>query len=810
MHHPLSSSAVPASPTRTAAPLMRYRFGAFEFDVAKRELRRDGAPVEMPARVFECLAYLIAHRDRAVGRDELLQAVFGRVAVSDGQLAQIVLRARRCVGDDGQGQDVIRTVPRYGFRWVAATQALASDDDGLAMYEGEAVTASLPVAMSDPIPALVQHEVVAAAPGPMPIRRRRSQLMLIAAGMIAAVVAIWSLSSGRDDGPTTPARLATSPASRATLVLPLRVDSAGDATWARLGVMDYLAERLRRAGMSVPPSETTLALLGAQPTTIDRARLRRAAGADLIVSGRAQRVAQGPQRGWRVDLEAEAGDGMRHRASAVGADLLDVAQLACDRLLPALGRSSPAASAHALGLDERLQRVKAAMLGDELDTARRILLAAPPSQLSQPQLRYRLAQIDYRAGDFKAAEIALDDVLAGNEARADPLFRARLLIARGGARYRRNALFEAERDFQAALDALSAVDADLEHGHALNGRAVARSALGRDAQAVADFGAARIRLLRAGDRIGAARVDANLGALEMTRGHPAQAQDYLSSALSVFEQSAAINELQVTRSALSAVHLQRLDPQAALAVADRALQLSPRSPDPTLRLAAHLDRANALVALGRFAEARRVLEDPAIAATTTPAYEQRRAQSLVELARRGGDPRAAVRIADAALADWKRMPGDDLRDWVRLRREQAALAADLPPAAEAAALPTDDEPTVPGLLASALLRDDGSAETGFREALALAERRGAPAEIADVVGAYAPWLIARDRVPEASALIGRIAPWAGRCYDCAQLQLQLADALGDRALRAEAQRGIARLAGERREAAAPVPRRELR
>ncbi|MBC7990520.1 MAG: hypothetical protein H7Y19_13180, partial [Luteimonas sp.] len=50
----------------------------------------------------------------------------------------------------------------------------------------------------------------------------------------------------------------------------------------------------------------------------------------------------------------------------------------------------------------------------------------------------------------------------------------------------------------------------------------------------------------------------------------------------------------------------------------------------------------------------------------------------------------------------------------------------------------------------------------------------------------------------------------GRCYDCALLQLQLADALGDRALRAEAQRGIARLAGERREPSAPAPPRELR
>ncbi|MBC7990603.1 MAG: winged helix-turn-helix domain-containing protein, partial [Luteimonas sp.] len=270
MHHPLSSSssAVPASPSRTAEPLMRYRFGAFEFDVAKRELRRDGVPVEMPARVFECVVHLIAHRGRAVGRDELLQAVFGRVAVSDGQLAQIVLRARRCVGDDGQGQDVIRTVPRYGFRWVAETQTLLGDD-GLVLREGEGVAATMPasrpVSGPEPTPTPVQHDAVAASPGPTAIRRRGLRFALAAACVIAALVAIWSLSSWRDGGaPATHARSATPAPPRATLVLPLRVDNAGDATWARLGVMDYLAERLRRAGMSVPPSETTLALLGAR------------------------------------------------------------------------------------------------------------------------------------------------------------------------------------------------------------------------------------------------------------------------------------------------------------------------------------------------------------------------------------------------------------------------------------------------------------------------------------------------------------------------------------------------------------------
>src|SRR3546814_13796849 len=79
-------------------------------------LFRSGDVVALPARVFECLCCLIEHRDRAVSRDELVQAVFGRPNVSDAQLAQAVLRSRRAVGDDGQEQHTIRTVPRYGFR----------------------------------------------------------------------------------------------------------------------------------------------------------------------------------------------------------------------------------------------------------------------------------------------------------------------------------------------------------------------------------------------------------------------------------------------------------------------------------------------------------------------------------------------------------------------------------------------------------------------------------------------------------------------------------------------------------------------
>ena len=112
-----------------------HEFGEFRFVVSARELWRAGRRVELPRRTFECLEHLIAHRDRAVGRDELVAAIFGRTNVSDAQLGQVVLRARRAVDDDGNAQRVIRTIPGYGYRWVADVRVRAGDagvDDGAA------------------------------------------------------------------------------------------------------------------------------------------------------------------------------------------------------------------------------------------------------------------------------------------------------------------------------------------------------------------------------------------------------------------------------------------------------------------------------------------------------------------------------------------------------------------------------------------------------------------------------------------------------------------------------------------------------
>src|SRR5690242_17191798 len=94
-----------------------YRFGDYRLAPAARELWYREQLVALPPKSLDCLIWLVEHRERAVGRDELISAVWGRVDVSDDVLAQTLLRARRAVGDTGNEQRAIRTVPRFGYRW---------------------------------------------------------------------------------------------------------------------------------------------------------------------------------------------------------------------------------------------------------------------------------------------------------------------------------------------------------------------------------------------------------------------------------------------------------------------------------------------------------------------------------------------------------------------------------------------------------------------------------------------------------------------------------------------------------------------
>jgi len=97
---------------------MIYRFDAFELDLGRLELRRDGVALGIEPQVFELLALLVAQRDRIVSKDELQEQVWKGRFVSDSVINSRISTARSLVGDDGRTQRLIKTHHRQGFRFV--------------------------------------------------------------------------------------------------------------------------------------------------------------------------------------------------------------------------------------------------------------------------------------------------------------------------------------------------------------------------------------------------------------------------------------------------------------------------------------------------------------------------------------------------------------------------------------------------------------------------------------------------------------------------------------------------------------------
>src|SRR5262245_34498193 len=112
---------------------MFYVFGDYTLDTQRCEVRRAGQPVHVRTKVFQLLAYLLAHRDRVVSRQELCAHLWPRQFISDVTLDACLAEARRAVGDSGRAQQVIHTRHGQGYRFVAAVAGHnhPSLDDGL-------------------------------------------------------------------------------------------------------------------------------------------------------------------------------------------------------------------------------------------------------------------------------------------------------------------------------------------------------------------------------------------------------------------------------------------------------------------------------------------------------------------------------------------------------------------------------------------------------------------------------------------------------------------------------------------------------
>ena len=104
---------------------MRYLFEHFVFDTDRRELSRGADVVSTTPQVFDLLDYLIRNRERVVSKDDLVNAIWKGRVVSDAALTTRLNAVRSLIGDTGDEQRLIKTLPRRGFRFVGAVREVS-------------------------------------------------------------------------------------------------------------------------------------------------------------------------------------------------------------------------------------------------------------------------------------------------------------------------------------------------------------------------------------------------------------------------------------------------------------------------------------------------------------------------------------------------------------------------------------------------------------------------------------------------------------------------------------------------------------
>jgi len=99
-----------------------YRFGSYCLDPAERVLLREDQPVILPPKDLETLLVLVEKAGHIVEKEELLQKVWPGVFVEEGNLSRRIFNLRQVLGDAPDRREYIETIPRRGYRFVAAVQ----------------------------------------------------------------------------------------------------------------------------------------------------------------------------------------------------------------------------------------------------------------------------------------------------------------------------------------------------------------------------------------------------------------------------------------------------------------------------------------------------------------------------------------------------------------------------------------------------------------------------------------------------------------------------------------------------------------
>jgi len=497
-----------------------FRFGTFTVDVARRELRSGADEVEVQPRVFDLLVFLLENHERAVDKDELQDAVWPGMFITETALTRAVMKARKAVGDDASRQQVIKTVHGHGYRFVAELLPEPAAPDQEAEKRPD----------TPPRPARGESRA--------PLSRRTGLLVASGLALVLALAIAWVL-------------LRPPPALDAETriaVLPL-ADQTGSAelAWTRLGLMSYVSGLIGAdGGLPVVADGSVVSLAENLGWT---GELGDAANAELIaklrgVFGASHFLAMELEtegRALRMNFALLEPDGTLQRGTMVGDEGTALAQGVVQSVYGALlGRRRHSEEvtlvsadpfnneAFARGMDLSLQGRCA-----EAVPFFRIIIEQEPS-LFAPRFEYAACQ--RILGEPGEAESVLDELVAEQRLLGPSRQLAQALMTRGVVYNRTGRLNRAEAAHREALDVAEAVGDQELSGRILQNLSIVFEDRGDFQRADELLDLAVLAYQAAGRESMPGQLYSGKANLRMDRGELVEAQEYLERALQAFRE----------------------------------------------------------------------------------------------------------------------------------------------------------------------------------------------------------------------------------------------------------------------------------
>lgn len=103
----------------------KFAIGEWTVDPTTNTICRVGSESTLPPRLIDMLIFFSQHPKEVISREELVNSLWNRTAVTDQAVTQTIFELRKALRDGrktGQVPEYIQTVPKRGYRLLAPVQ----------------------------------------------------------------------------------------------------------------------------------------------------------------------------------------------------------------------------------------------------------------------------------------------------------------------------------------------------------------------------------------------------------------------------------------------------------------------------------------------------------------------------------------------------------------------------------------------------------------------------------------------------------------------------------------------------------------